>query len=73
MALQAVNPVHGAGSGLRQPRQASDIELMKEISKKQLRRKVYDHPELARKLVVVESSPVYNSKGELIPTLGFRV
>ena len=43
---------------------------MKNIRKQRLRRQVLQDPSMASKLVSVENSPVYNSRGELIQSLG---
>jgi hypothetical protein len=43
---------------------------MKEIGKARLRRQALGNPDLAARLPALEASPVYNSKGELIQSLG---
>lgn len=45
-------------------------EQMKSIRKARLRRQVFSNPELARELVKVESSAVYNTKGQIVQTVG---
>ncbi len=65
--------VEGLGKGLEmQPanRDSSLANAMKEIRKAGLRRQVLANPQLAARLVALEASPVYNSKGELIMSLG---
>lgn len=65
--------VTGLGKGLEmQPvnRDSSIANQMKEIRKAVLRRRVFSDPQLAARLVALEASPVYNSKGELIQSLG---
>lgn len=65
--------VTGLGKGLEmQPanRDSSIANQMKEIRKAVLRRRVFANPQLAARLVALEASPVYNSKGELIQSLG---
>jgi HD-like signal output (HDOD) protein len=46
--------------------QETQADFMKDIRKKKLQREVYADPTLARELVKVEASPVYNARGELI-------
>lgn len=68
-----LSQVDALGKGLEmQPmhRDPSYSNAMKEISKARLRRRVLENPELAAKLVALEASPVYNSKGVLIQSLG---
>jgi len=72
MALAAVTEVHGAELKMQPTEQESLNDTMKEIRKAKLHRRVLSDPSLAQKLVAVEASPVYNSKGELIPSLGFN-
>jgi HD-like signal output (HDOD) protein len=45
-------------------------QTMKNIRKAHLRRQVLADPTMAQKLVAVEASPVYNSRGELIQSVG---
>lgn len=44
----------------------SMADEMKALRKRRLSRKVLGDPSLAAKLVAVESSPVYNTRGELL-------
>ncbi|NJB67823.1 HD-like signal output (HDOD) protein [Desulfobaculum xiamenense] len=48
-------------------------EAMKNIQRARLSRKVYADPAMAGKLVAIEASPVYNSRGELIQSVGLEV
>lgn len=41
-------------------------EQMKDIQKAKLRRRVMEDPSLARKLVAMEASPIYNERAALI-------
>ena len=72
MALLPVTEVHGTELKMQPTDQESLNDSMKEIRKAKLRRRVLADPSLAQKLVAVEASPVYNSKGELIPSLGYN-
>lgn len=68
-----LSQVVGLGKGLEmQPtqRDPSFSNGMKEIRKAVLRRQVLENPHLAAKLVALEASPVYNSRGDLIQSLG---
>lgn len=71
MALLPVTEVHGTELKMQPTGQDSLNDSMKEIRKARLRRRVLSDPSLAQKLVAIEASPVYNSKGELIQSLGF--
>lgn len=51
---------------------SSHIDDMKNIAKARLRRQVMADPSLARELVSVEASAVYNSRGSLISALSTR-
>ncbi len=70
MAINAVNhnPVLEADRATKDPSDWSNE--MKNIRKQRLRRQVLQDPSMAAKLVSVENSPVYNSRGELIQSLG---
>lgn len=50
----------------------SMVDNMKNIAKAKLRRQVMADPSLARELVAVESTAVYNSRGSLITALSSR-
>jgi hypothetical protein len=43
---------------------------VKEIGKARLARKVLEDPSLAKKMPALQASPVYNSRGEIIQSLG---
>lgn len=43
---------------------------VKEIGKRRLARKVLEDPSLAKKMPALQASPVYNSRGEIIQSLG---
>ncbi len=45
-------------------------DQMKSIRKVRLQRQVLENPEMARQLVRVENSGIYNAKGEVIQTVG---
>lgn len=47
----------------------TDAEMMKDIRKARLQRKVLQDPSLAGKLVATEASPVYNARGEVVQAL----
>ncbi|MGE4299800.1 MAG: hypothetical protein AB7E47_17415 [Desulfovibrionaceae bacterium] len=49
---------------------ASVANEMKNVRKQRLERMVLQDPELARTIMVAQSSPVYNAKGDLIASLG---
>jgi len=70
MAMSGVttNPVMEADRSTKDP--ANWSNEMKNIRKARLRRQVLQDPSMASKLVSVENSPVYNSRGELIQSLG---
>lgn len=51
---------------------SSHVDEMKNIAKARLRRQVMADPSLARELVSVEASAVYNSRGSLISALSTR-
>lgn len=70
MAVNGVNtnPVLEADRPTKDP--ANWSNEMKNIRKQRLRRQVLQDPSLATKLVSVENSPVYNSRGELIQSVG---
>lgn len=70
MAINAVNrnPVLEADHATKDPSDWSNE--MKNIRKQRLRRQVLQDPSMAARLVAVENSPVYNSRGELIQSLG---
>lgn len=51
---------------------SSHVDDMKNIAKARLRRQVMADPSLARELVSVEASAVYNSRGSLIAALSTR-
>ena len=70
MALSAVNGIHAKVLEMRPQEKETMAQAMKDVSKARLRRQIYADPSLAQKLVAVEASPVYNSKGELIQSLG---
>lgn len=70
MALSAVSGIHGEGLEVRPQEKQTTAQAMKDIRKAKLRRQVLADPSLAQKLVAVEASPVYNSRGELIQSLG---
>lgn len=73
MALLAVTEVHGKGLEMQPTEKDNSLsDSMKEIRKAKLRRQVFSDPALAQKLVAVEASPTYNSRGELIQSLGFN-
>ncbi len=48
---------------------SSHVDEMKNIAKARLQRQVMADPSLARELVAVEASAVYNSRGSLIAAL----
>lgn len=72
MALSAVTEVHGKVPAMQPTEKDSLSDSMKEIHKAKLHRQVLSDPSLALKLVAVEASPTYNSRGELIQSLGFN-
>lgn len=45
-------------------------DQMKSIRKVRLQREVLENPELAKQLVRVESTGTYNTKGDVIQTVG---
>lgn len=45
-------------------------DQLKSIRKVRLQRQVLENPELARQLVKVENSGIYNAKGEVIQAVG---
>lgn len=51
---------------------SSMMDSVKNIAKMKLRRQVMADPDLARELVAIEASPVYNSSGKLIAALSSR-
>ncbi len=68
-----LSPIIASGKGLEMqpaPREPSLANVMKEIGKARLRRQALGNPDLAARLPALEASPVYNSKGELIQSLG---
>jgi len=46
---------------------------MKNIHKGRLNRQVYEHPELAGKLVAMKASPVYNTRGDIIQAVSNHI
>ena len=44
----------------------SNADMMKSIRKARLQREVLENPELARKLVVTESTGTYNADGDVV-------
>ena len=44
----------------------SNADMMKSIKKARLQREVFENPELARKLVVTESTGTYNADGDVV-------
>jgi len=62
-------PAHGNADG---PTTTSYVDDMKNIAKARLQRQVMADPSLARELVAVEASAVYNSRGSLIAALSTR-
>ncbi|WP_461209201.1 hypothetical protein [Desulfocurvus sp. DL9XJH121] len=71
MTLAAVDTIHAKGLEPQPQSKQTMAEAMKDVRKARLRRQVYADPSLAQKLVAVEASPVYNSRGELIQSLGY--
>jgi hypothetical protein len=68
-----LSPLIASGKGLEMqpaPRDQSFANVMKEIGKARLRRQALGDQALAARLPALEASPVYNSKGELIQSLG---
>lgn len=62
-----VYPVQSA----QPPQPKEDMaDMVKQVQKGRLQRQVFADPSLARELVKAEASPVYNSKGTLIQSLG---
>lgn len=51
------------------PNRRDVADEMKDIKRARLARKVFQDPAMARKLMVAESSPVYNAKGTLIQSV----
>lgn len=45
----------------------------KSIRRKRVERELLKDPSLAKKLMAVQASPVYNSRGEIIQTTGFNI
>ena len=44
----------------------SNADMMKSINKARLQRQVFENPELAKKLVVTESTGTYNADGDIV-------
>ena len=53
----------------RSNRKETIAESMKEIQRERLHRTVYEAAEMAQRIAVIETSPVYNTRGEIIPTV----
>ena len=70
MALSPVRNDHVKGLEMQPKDRESMAQTMKDIRKARLRRQVLADPTMAQKLVAVEASPVYNSRGELIQSVG---
>lgn len=70
MALSPVNTDHVKRVEMQPNDRESLAQTMKDVRKARLRRQVLADPTMAQKLVAVEASPVYNSKGELIQSVG---
>lgn len=74
--------VEGVLSGLAQEltavqRKVEDSDSIadqwKNIRRQRVQREVMKDPKLAMKLVALEASPIYNSKGEIIQSTGLDV
>lgn len=71
MALSGIGSIPAKGyDTFTIDRQESLADSMKDIRKRSLQRKVLADPQMATKLIAIEASPVYNSRGELIPSVG---
>ncbi|MFK4766106.1 hypothetical protein ACI3L3_15165 [Desulfobaculum sp. SPO524] len=71
MAISSISNASTNGwEVLSADRQKSLANSMKDIQKAKLQREVYADPGMAARLIAIEASPVYNSKGELIPSVG---
>jgi hypothetical protein len=74
MAIQGVNPSLDLKLPDLKVEETDNLaDQWKNIRRKKAEREVLRDPALAKKLMAVQASPVYNSKGEVIQTTGFNV
>lgn len=68
MNIPGVTPNLAATTSIEN-KQYSQDDLMKNIRKARLERKVLQDPAVLAKLVALETTIVYNTKGEIIPAV----